>query len=509
MDELPPDLIGEAGIETIRVETALSRFPIHALSGGDVKIQLHNIGTATKWNVSYNSGFGQPGHLAYKLDTLIINRRIEETERPIPKVIRLGSLREIAQEVNHGKGEGARTPQVKQALLQNASAFISAKIKYKTREGSEREIEFGDTRYGVVFTGEKLPDGRKADSVYIILHDFYREILNFSVTRPLDYAYMKTLPPMAQRFYEVVSYVIYAALFHRNKSCRMRYSEFCKLSTATRYFTFDQVKKQMYKIHKPHVDSGYIERGITYQPTTDEEGQADWWMFYIPGANAGRQYAEFTSIPRKRVGATELSSTQRLLPFLEEIPTIPPKAAEQPAPKEETIPSPETQALTDELVRAGVSKGEALTLATLYPDECRRQLEFLPYAEIKTTPGAYLTTAIKREFSPPKGFLEAQEKKAEEERRRKAEELKASRERAEKAQQEANAALLDSEILGLENEDPERYARFQAFFEEQKAQTLNRPFFKKGSRAAEVVSQSFETPEKRRELYKAWKSEGH
>ena len=164
MEELirePEAYTGE--IETIRVETALSRFPIHALSGEAVKINLQNLGTATQWKVSYNSEYGQPGWLAYKLDTLVINRKIEEVGRPVPKFLKLGTLTGIGEELG---SKSKNLSELKKALHQNASTYITAKLSYKTKEGALRDIEFGDTRYGVVFTGEKLPDGRKADGVF-------------------------------------------------------------------------------------------------------------------------------------------------------------------------------------------------------------------------------------------------------------------------------------------------------------------------------------------------------
>jgi hypothetical protein len=131
--------------------------------------------------VSYNSKYGQPGPLAYKVDTLIINRRIEEAPRPIPKIIKLGSLRDICRELKVNEGQATRNVK---ALLQNASAFITAKRTYKGSDGTQRTAEISDTRYGVIFTGEKFPDGKKADAVYITLHDSYIEILNTAQTRP-------------------------------------------------------------------------------------------------------------------------------------------------------------------------------------------------------------------------------------------------------------------------------------------------------------------------------------
>jgi hypothetical protein len=78
----------------IRVETALSRYPVHRLAKhGDVVIQIKEIGkngeAVIRWEVSHNSKYGQPGPLAYKLDALIVNRRIEEAARPIPRIVTL------------------------------------------------------------------------------------------------------------------------------------------------------------------------------------------------------------------------------------------------------------------------------------------------------------------------------------------------------------------------------------------------------------------------------------
>ena len=294
---------------------------------------------------------------------------------------------------------------------------------------------------------------------------------------------------MAQRFYEIVSYVIYAALLHQNKTCKLRYSEFCKLSTATRYFTFDQVKKQMYKIHKPHLDSGYLEGGIRYEPTLDENDKADWWIFYKPGPNAGKQYEDFTA----------------LLPKGAAIPEPAPQSDVAAAAPEPTL-SPEALALADALTQAGVGRAEAIALARAHPEECRRQLGYLPYAEIRSTPGAYLASAIKGSFGPPRAFQEAETKRLEEERRRKTQEAQAARERAEAARRAAEVLFVDSEIALLEANEPERYAAFLEFVDAQKSQALSKPFLKRGSRMAEAIVQGFETPEKQREIFALWMS---
>src|SRR3954469_24435565 len=84
-------------LNVIRVETALSRYPVHRLAKqGTASIEIRERGPDGEglvlWEVSHNSRYGQPGPLAYKIDTLIVNRRIEEATRPVPKIIKLGSI---------------------------------------------------------------------------------------------------------------------------------------------------------------------------------------------------------------------------------------------------------------------------------------------------------------------------------------------------------------------------------------------------------------------------------
>ena len=136
------------------------------------------------------------------------------------------------------------------------------------------------------------PDGNKADAVYLILNDPYREVLNNAPTRPLDYDYLKQLAPAAQRFYEIVSYKIFAALKFKLPRAKLPYSDYCTFSAQQRYYDYDHVKKQMYKIHKPHLASGYIEK-VSIKAVPDGDGKPDWIMSYIPGPKARAEFKTF------------------------------------------------------------------------------------------------------------------------------------------------------------------------------------------------------------------------
>ena len=50
----------------------------------------------------------------------------------------------------------------------------------------------------------------------------------------------------------------------------------------------------MYKVHKPHLTSGYLE-SVRYEATTDAEGHPDWVMSYVPGPKAHAEYAAFNA----------------------------------------------------------------------------------------------------------------------------------------------------------------------------------------------------------------------
>jgi hypothetical protein len=387
-------------LNTIRVETAFSRYPVHRLAKkGSVQIEIEERdetgALSAKWEVSYNNRFGQPGQLAYKVDTIVVNRRIDEGGRPLPKVIRLGSLRDICRELN--VNEGQATLNVKRALHQNASAYINARVSYTASDRSERHIEFGATRYDVVFTGKKLPDGRTADAVYIILHDLYRELLDGVQKRPLDYDYLKELPPGPQRFYELLSFQIYAALKHKRPRARLLYSEYCTYAPQVRYFDYDHVKKQMYKVHAPHRKSGYVS-AVEFRETKDREGKPDWEMLYTPGRRAKAEFRAFTQ-PKRAVTVGSGSE---------------PRLAESMDAQGEVIFPAEEDPLVEKLMEFGVAHFKAKALVENHREAAEAQVAAYPYRDPgrrKKNAAGWLIAAIEGNYTLPVAYLEEQERK--------------------------------------------------------------------------------------------------
>jgi len=415
-----------APLTPIRVETALSRYPVHRLAKhGEIAINIREKNesgeVAIRWEVNHVSKFGQPGPLAYKLDTLIINRRIEEVPRPIPRIIKLGSLHDICKEL--GISEGKTKTMIKRALYQNASAFITARIQYRQNGGGEKSLEAGFNRYSVVLTGEKLPNGRKANAVYIVLSDIYMQVINGATTRPLDYDYLKILPPASQRFYELLSYQMYAAIKNDRLRAKLLYSELCTYAPLVRQFEWDQVRPQLARIHTPHKQSGYIAK-VDFQDTVDSAGHPDWIMLYQPGPKARAEFRTFT----KRGGPVVLE----VEPFTDD-----------PLPQ---LTAPESASpLEVDLIEHGITDVIARQLVAEHPEDIiRQQIEILDWrlagkkADKIDDPAAWLVSAIKHPHAPPKGFLPRAERQRREEARQ-ARERETADELRRKQQEEAQA----------------------------------------------------------------------
>jgi hypothetical protein len=372
----------EAALDIIRVETALSRYPIHRLAkSGTPEIQVHDKTGRVCWEVSYNSKYGQPGPLAYKIDTLVINRKIEEAGRPVPPFIRLGSLREIAEATGTGS---SHTNAIKKALYQNVGALITqTEIRYKTNTKAQRSAEVGGHRYAIVFTGETLPDGRKADAVYIVFHPFYRQILDAAEVRPLDYDLLKKLTPVPQRLYELLSYQVYAALANRRPTARFSYAYFCEYAPQARHESRDKARWQMSKLHRPLLDANYIT-DVKLEVADDHMGKPDWTLIYTPGPKA---FADHETFKAGRRGSAMIEG------------------------------SPELTGLAAELYARGVDPKVAVELAAAHPPEViTAKVEehdwLVRKKKVDRNPGGHLAKSIRDGFVPPSGFVPADARRA-------------------------------------------------------------------------------------------------
>jgi hypothetical protein len=457
---------------TIRIETALSRFPVHKLARqrGGITIDIRETTSTgeikTKWKVSYNSEYGQPGPLAYKVDSLIVNRRIDDERPSIPKIVKLGSLSEICRELRM-PASGANTNDVRKALHQNASAYITARIAYKGTDGAERTIEAGFSRYSVIFTGERFPDGRKANAVYLILNDVYMKVLHEAQTRPLDYDYLRDLAPAAQRFYELIGFQIYAVLKHERPRARLLYSDFCIRAPQTRYPDYEHVKKQMYKVHALHLKFGYLAK-VQFQEQRGESGELDWLMLYTPGHKAIAEFREASKKPRT---IQRSQATKTAKPSLEMSALLPSTTmAQQPTATSEA--DPESQQLVSRLVKFHIAETTARELIRDYRRAVELQLRALPHRNTNKIKdfASWLIQAIKENYELPEQITAAIEKEEEFKHSIAKIEAEKARQQRREALQPAYYDFLRAKAGNLERERPEAYRAFLANEAEQRSE---------------------------------------
>lgn len=445
-----------APTQVIRTETVLSRLPIHNLAkSGSVEISIVRRNDQGRielqWDVSYSAKYGQARQLAYQVDTLVVNRKIDEEGRPVPKILRLGTLTEVCKQLDLPPS-GKNIANVKKAILQNAGSLITAKLNYRSVTGIEKRLEAVFTRYSVVFTGELLPDGRHADGVYLLFNEPYWDVLNTAPLRPLDYAYLKQLGPAPQRFYEIVSYRMFAALKYKHRYAKLAYSDYCTYSAQTRYYDYEHFKKQMYKVHRPHLASGYISK-VSYQSSEDAEGRQDWIMYYEPGPKARSEYAVFEARPHP---------AQQLV--IEE-------------PDQTTPAATGTESLRDrafqEMVARGITPTKARRLLAVHkePELILEQLEWGDHlireagtGRFYNPPGFYIHL-IRQNITPPPGFRAAQPT--------------AAQEQAHPAPDTTDAKLRQAYQTYLKQAReafvalPDNHAEYQSLVERKRAELLN------------------------------------
>ncbi len=175
-------------------------------------------------------------------------------------------------------------------------------------------------------------------------------------------------------------------------------------------------------------------------------------------------------------------------------------AAPSPAEEPRELDSAAAAALLEELVSHGVSRSVARQLAAEKPAVCRRCLAYLPYAEIRTSRGAWLANAIRDEYGPPPGYEKA---RAEAERfaaKQKLAALKRAQMSQEVRLRQEKEARLREAYRSLQGE---ALSAFRDFVEQERTKAA-RVVVHLSAKGREAFLAAFEAPERRLELFEDW-----
>lgn len=257
--------------------------------------------------------------------------------------------------------------------------------------------------------------------------------------------------------------------------------------------------------------NGLIERGVLVRTNNRSEGGreceestyrlnlfADQSGVGQEKAHVGQKKAQVCQKSVRGGPGTDRGVGQGLTPQETDQETAQETAANGPDDLEEAAAD-----LIEELVRHGVGRAAATGFATEKPETCRRCLEYLPYARIKTTKGAWLANAIRDEYGPPPGYEEGRARLARELEAESSKREKRAREERELARKEEKAALLRLAYRQVEEAQGEALAAFNDYVRGERTRTDRIALLLSPERRAELLA-AFESPERRLELFEAW-----
>ena len=167
------------------------------------------------------------------------------------------------------------------------------------------------------------------------------QVINGAMTRPLDYDYLKSLPPAPQRFYELLSYQMYATIKNDRPRAKLPIPNSAPMRRRPGNPMGSGAYRRWPRCIARTCNPATSPRSTSRQ-TVDRDGRPDWIMLYVPGPKARAEYRAFT----RRGGPTVLE----VEPFAADPP--PQLAAPGPSPLEaELIGRGITPAMAGELVR--------------------------------------------------------------------------------------------------------------------------------------------------------------
>jgi hypothetical protein len=178
--------------------------------------------------------------------------------------------------------------------------------------------------------------------------------------------------------------------------------------------------------------------------------------------------------------------------------TVQETASAPPPVQVEAVPNADADSLVQELIGRGVGGKVAARLAAQKPDVCRRCLEYLPFADIRTTPGAWLANAIEGEFGPPERFVRAKQESVPDKALSPVPSPK-----SEEARHAANVERLRVSYAHFEKTQPDALSDFTEFVaaERVKAERFSHQLSERGR--ADYLEQ-FENEEHRLSLFERW-----
>ena len=282
--------------DAFRKEKNFLQFPFFLLGKGrgldkievqDVVYDKHGNKAEIYWSVIGSKKYGSPSLLEMKVSNYV-ERISDQLQKPIENPIRVGTFYEICKAIGKKAVSGSDIRDIKKAFKCLVAATIETKFTFWLKDKSEYYGEPVFHRYDIAyFTGDKMPDGTKADAVYVWFSEPYLQSINANYTVPLDHEYYDSLSlPISQRLYEFYSLQFFPCFERDVPFARLRYSKLCKYAPLTQHKVFSYLKRQLEPSHQELIETGFL-KSTKYERLKEE---SDWLISLYPGTRAKKWY---------------------------------------------------------------------------------------------------------------------------------------------------------------------------------------------------------------------------
>jgi len=232
------------------------------------------------WTVIPHPDFGLPRDFERRLQRAV-EHSLSLVPRPIANPVSLPSFRELAR-MMEVSCSGQFVEKVKNGFAAMMMTGIMSKRSYYNKS-KKSWLEEGFHLYDkIVFKGEKISESCFAEHNHAYFTNAYLDNLNALYVRPLDFAYLKSLRPVASRLYEILGVKFYG---HRD-FIQYKYSTLCRLLPLTQQKTLARTRQQLDASHEELKRTGFLS---CYAWNPIQRVNDDWYIRYEPGERFFRE----------------------------------------------------------------------------------------------------------------------------------------------------------------------------------------------------------------------------
>jgi len=288
-------------------------------------------GSKRLWQVPPNIMLGYTRPFDKKV-MITVQKLVTDENFPPPLIWKLDSLNRLCRTMKISETEGNRRL-VKESLIRISQTpiytetfYLKDKREYWREKPESRGGSF--TPWSVIWKGDKLPDGRVAECIYLAFNIPFLLSLQAYYVKPLDYEYWLSLPPLAQRIYELTGLKFYG--LKESSYVRYEYLALCQLLPIRPQKNLSKAQQILDRAHRLLKEKGWFSEVkwlSAIQRSLSKEHP--WELLYYPGPRAKQEIAQakerlkrFKSWQQRQLVLIDPESVARVQYLVQEIERV-------------------------------------------------------------------------------------------------------------------------------------------------------------------------------------------